>query len=80
MMADMAEGALHMSLQPNGTLHVDLDHLKASKSWIGQLTSIPNSTSIPPGTPSYIQKSIANRNPSAAMLPYHHGNPAPEDI
>jgi len=80
MMADTAAGAHRLSLRPDGTLHVDLDHIKASKSWIGHLTRVPNPTSIPPGTPSYVQKSVANRTPSAATLPYHHGNPTPEAI
>ncbi len=74
MMAAMAEGALHTSLRSDGTLHVDLNHLEASKSWIGQVTSNLISQLTPPGTQSYVPKHVANRTPNATMLATHHGH------
>jgi len=75
MMAFATEGTLPLSFRPNGTLYVDPDHLESSKCWIRNLTSSPNSTFKPPGTPSYVQKHVANQTSSAAMLSFHHGTP-----
>jgi len=80
MMAATAEGTLHLSFQSDGTLHVDPDHLKAPKSWIGQLTSTLISQLTPPGTQSYGQKHIANRTPSAATLATNHGHSPSDDL
>jgi len=74
MMANTAEGALCMSFRSDGTLHVDLDHLEASKSWIGQLTCALKLQLTTPGTQSYAQKHVANQTPSAAMLATNHGH------
>jgi len=74
------QGHPQLSFQPNGTLHVDIDHIVSSKYWIGKPTTAHNSPFQPPGTQSYAQQSIANRTPSAATLATNHGQHESDDL
>jgi len=80
MTADMAEGALRLSFRSDGTLHVDLNHLEASKSWTGPPTCALKSQLTAPGTQSYAKKHVANRTPSAATLATNHGHSPSDDL
>jgi len=80
MTAATAEGALRQSFRSDGTLHGDLDHLEASKSWIGPPSCALKLNLTAPGTQSYAKKHVANRTPSAAPLATDHGHYPSDDL